>query len=59
MLPTSVFNETYCNTLKTDVSGDAGSPWEAQSSGGGLALSTVGALVATSLSVLFLATWIS
>ncbi|EPS93812.1 hypothetical protein FOMPIDRAFT_58690 [Fomitopsis schrenkii] len=59
LLPTSVFNETYCNTLKTDVSGDAGSPWEAQSSGGGLALSTVGALVATSLSVLFLATWIS
>ena len=58
LLPSSVFNATYCDLLKTDASGDAGTPWVTQSSGMGRALSTIGALVVTSLSVLFLVTWV-
>ncbi|KZT66206.1 glycoside hydrolase family 13 protein [Daedalea quercina L-15889] len=59
LLPTSVFNESYCSVLKGDVSGDAGDPWMAQSSDGGsvLGLGTLGALVATSLTAIVLAVW--
>ncbi|KAH9922384.1 glycoside hydrolase superfamily [Fomitopsis serialis] len=57
LLPTSVFNASYCNTLKGDVSGNAGSPWVAQSSGRGLGLSVAGALVATAFTIWSLATW--
>ena len=57
LLPTSVFNASYCNTLKGDVSGNAGSPWVAQSSGRELGLSVAGALVATAFTIWSLATW--
>ncbi|KAH9837571.1 alpha-amylase [Rhodofomes roseus] len=59
LLPTSVFNASYCNALKNDISGDTGSPWVAQSAGEELRLSTAGTLVAASLTILFFAVWMA
>ncbi|TFY68044.1 hypothetical protein EVJ58_g1257 [Rhodofomes roseus] len=59
LLPTSVFNASYCNALKNDISGDTGSPWVAQSAGEELRLSTAGTLVAASLTILVFAVWMA